>query len=447
MTEIKRQLAQIVQLDNFSIWLKKQGRLSFQARCMWIQLLIELNRKFWPDQIELKNDDLMSSLGLSATEKNRQLFNQTRRELVRAGLLEFTPGKRNANPVYTLKYLIIIEGETLMMSRKEAEALELSLTETTSDPDLNETTNANTANTETEPDSNLNERVEKTAPIVGNGSGYGTENDKQTKTAPEIKPENTPEQHLNNNHNSDHNSTECTIRTRENKNKNKNKNIYNTQTVIRDTEQPGNTPGESPRMTDEDIPETVTEPETSTLTPNQPEESLRSVSELSDGVPVTGEDLQLGLPGIPAAEKKRRRERLDDDKCEELREFYNDHRGGMVKCRKMNRRRRSLLNARVREYDEDTVRSVMVAAGRNSFYGGSGPRGWRADIEWILKSSNFDKIYERDLDSGGGSTQDFLDLAARAYSQGGGFDTAGSSAADRTAADQLSGEFLEFSVE
>lgn len=56
--------------------------------------------------------------------------------------------------------------------------------------------------------------------------------------------------------------------------------------------------------------------------------------------------------------------------------------------------RKGYINARIGEYGEDKVISVIRMAGECEFLNGQNDKSWKADFEWIMRPTNFLKILE-----------------------------------------------------
>lgn len=61
---------------------------------------------------------------------------------------------------------------------------------------------------------------------------------------------------------------------------------------------------------------------------------------------------------------------------------------------RLSDQRKKAIKSRVKEYDEDTVIRVFQMAEDSDFLKGKNDRGWSATFDWIMKPSNFLKIYE-----------------------------------------------------
>lgn len=75
-------------------------------------------------------------------------------------------------------------------------------------------------------------------------------------------------------------------------------------------------------------------------------------------------------------------------------ECYHSLCPNMSKVEVLNKTRRGLINARIGEYGESKVISVLRMAGESDFLNGKSEKGWKANFEWIMRPENFIKIME-----------------------------------------------------
>jgi len=61
---------------------------------------------------------------------------------------------------------------------------------------------------------------------------------------------------------------------------------------------------------------------------------------------------------------------------------------------KLEGQRLKALRARCREYGKNEVVRILRYAAHNSFLNGGGNKGWVANIDWLLRPSNFIKVKE-----------------------------------------------------
>ena len=70
----------------------------------------------------------------------------------------------------------------------------------------------------------------------------------------------------------------------------------------------------------------------------------------------------------------------------------------LSKVSKLSDERKKHINARVREFNIDTVVTVFKKVGNSSFLNGDNDRRWKADFDWIFNPTNFLKIFEGKYD-------------------------------------------------
>lgn len=84
----------------------------------------------------------------------------------------------------------------------------------------------------------------------------------------------------------------------------------------------------------------------------------------------------------------------DGAKLNEVMEHYNSVRGAMPECKKLTATRQSVIRARLREVGMDELKRVISSCADMPHLQGRNDRGWKADLEWIMKDNNFTKIIE-----------------------------------------------------
>jgi len=85
---------------------------------------------------------------------------------------------------------------------------------------------------------------------------------------------------------------------------------------------------------------------------------------------------------------------IEEDFLELIRSHYNDVRGQMPKCIKLGSTRKGQIQARLNEVGIDELKRIITSCVDMPLLQGSNDRGWKADLEWITKESNFVKIQE-----------------------------------------------------
>ncbi len=65
---------------------------------------------------------------------------------------------------------------------------------------------------------------------------------------------------------------------------------------------------------------------------------------------------------------------------------------------KMTPKRKSIVNARVKEFGINSVYSAISKASESSFLNGGGSKGFIADFDWVFRPNNFPKVLEGNYD-------------------------------------------------
>ena len=65
---------------------------------------------------------------------------------------------------------------------------------------------------------------------------------------------------------------------------------------------------------------------------------------------------------------------------------------------KMTPKRRSMVNARVKEFGINAVYKAIHRASESSFLNGGGSKGFIADFDWVFRPNNFPKVLEGNYD-------------------------------------------------
>lgn len=118
-------------------------------------------------------------------------------------------------------------------------------------------------------------------------------------------------------------------------------------------------------------------------------------------IPSQGEK---NLPPVPAAPPPARVPVKGDppvspDEVEKVVEKYNSSCTGMDRVVFMTDKRRSAINARIREHGLEKVLEAINKASKSTFLAGQNNRGWTADFEWIMRPGNFVKVLEGKYDT------------------------------------------------
>ena len=65
---------------------------------------------------------------------------------------------------------------------------------------------------------------------------------------------------------------------------------------------------------------------------------------------------------------------------------------------KMTPKRKSMVNARVKEFGINAVYQAISKAAESSFLNGGGSKGFLADFDWVFRPNNFPKVLEGNYD-------------------------------------------------
>lgn len=66
----------------------------------------------------------------------------------------------------------------------------------------------------------------------------------------------------------------------------------------------------------------------------------------------------------------------------------------LPKVTKATSQREKAINARLNDYDEQTIYTVFEKAVKSSFLTGDNGNGWKASFDWLMKPNNFVKVLE-----------------------------------------------------
>ncbi len=75
-------------------------------------------------------------------------------------------------------------------------------------------------------------------------------------------------------------------------------------------------------------------------------------------------------------------------------EFYNQTCARMPQANSISETRKKSIRARVKEYSEEKVMEMFKMAGESEFLNGNNGHNWVANIDWLLKPTNFVKVIE-----------------------------------------------------
>lgn len=75
-------------------------------------------------------------------------------------------------------------------------------------------------------------------------------------------------------------------------------------------------------------------------------------------------------------------------------DFYNANRGNLSRCIKLTPIRKKQISARVKQVGLEELLKILSECFESKFLQGDNNRGWKPDLEWLTKDSNFTKILE-----------------------------------------------------
>lgn len=75
-------------------------------------------------------------------------------------------------------------------------------------------------------------------------------------------------------------------------------------------------------------------------------------------------------------------------------EYYNKHRNNMPAVQTISNDRKKKMRARINEHSVEAFKQVIDMAERSNFLNGDNNRGWTANLDWIIRPTNFNKILE-----------------------------------------------------
>ena len=113
------------------------------------------------------------------------------------------------------------------------------------------------------------------------------------------------------------------------------------------------------------------------------------ITETNKGKETKGKEIKLN---------EIKRKEIDTD-IECVVEYYNLHRGNMPQAIKTTEQRKSAINKRIREYSLEEVYTVIDKAQASKFLQGENGNTWQANLDWLMKSSQFVKVLEGNYDN------------------------------------------------
>lgn len=103
-----------------------------------------------------------------------------------------------------------------------------------------------------------------------------------------------------------------------------------------------------------------------------------------------------------ATPKQECKEGIKNEKNEKI--DYNKiidayHTTSFTKIKKLTDARKTHIQARIKEYDEQCVIDVILKASKSDFLRGNNNKRWRADLDWLINPNNFVKVMEGKYDN------------------------------------------------
>jgi len=84
---------------------------------------------------------------------------------------------------------------------------------------------------------------------------------------------------------------------------------------------------------------------------------------------------------------------------ETIMEMYNQICHELRPIVSINGKRCSQVSARYKEYGMDGIKTLFETAAKSAFLCGAGERGWKADFDWLIAPTNFQKVMEGKYDN------------------------------------------------
>ena len=121
-----------------------------------------------------------------------------------------------------------------------------------------------------------------------------------------------------------------------------------------------------------------------TTTVSKPEDSRNASptgAVVAEALPKTGSNTPVDVP------------------FEEIKAMYNQICQGLRGIVSINGKRRSQVSARFKEYGIEGLQTLFEFAANSTFLCGGGERGWKADFDWLIATSNMQKVLEGKYDN------------------------------------------------
>lgn len=82
-----------------------------------------------------------------------------------------------------------------------------------------------------------------------------------------------------------------------------------------------------------------------------------------------------------------------------IQQEFNSTCKGLPSIKKISDAREKAIDARIKEYDLETVLKVFKIASKSSYLNGYNKRNWKANFDWIMNPNNFLKVFEGNYNS------------------------------------------------
>ena len=102
-------------------------------------------------------------------------------------------------------------------------------------------------------------------------------------------------------------------------------------------------------------------------------------------------------PTNPKEEEEKEEEEVQEKEQVEytkIKEIFNSVCIGLPKVKTVTDKRKKNINARIKEYDLETIGNVLTKVSQSDFLNGKNDNGWTANFDWVFNPNNFLKILE-----------------------------------------------------
>lgn len=77
-----------------------------------------------------------------------------------------------------------------------------------------------------------------------------------------------------------------------------------------------------------------------------------------------------------------------------IKEIFNSVCIKLPKVKSISDKRKKIINARIKEYNLETIGNVLTKVSQSDFLNGKNDNGWTANFDWVFNPNNFLKILE-----------------------------------------------------